>query len=276
MRLIGGKDYYDSGLAFGQDGSVLFVRTGDERMSDQEMHDLLGLPRVSFAGRLVDASHAQDAGVRRQSRDMFRDEVNHSVEVRRDGRAVRHDVSLAQTILCGTVRNGMFVKAYEPYGFRTEVDERWIWTREGLDAYATQHGLAVREGEDREDSYALGRFQRVVASRWFEPRRLHSAALDALVERRIVVASRAPADRFRSEDGTWRPWRINQKSLGEIGFAKAVGPYEAFQEISMWVGGVLPADGPRTVQIVDDVVKLQKHGFDHPTSFRRGKASPRP
>jgi hypothetical protein len=275
MRLIGGKDYYDSGLAFGQDDSVLFVRTGDERMSDQEMHALLGLPRVSFAGRLVDAAQAQDPGMRRQSRDMFRDEVNHSVEVRRDGRAIRHDVSLAQVILCGTVRTGMFVKAYEPYGFRTEVDERWIWTREGLDAYAAQHGLAVREGIEREDAHALVRFERVGTSRWFEPRRLRGAALDAVVERRIVVASRAPADRFRSEDGTPRPWRINQGSLGEIGFAKAVGPYEAFQEISMWVGGVLPADGPRTVQIVDDVVKLQKHGFDHPTSFRRGKAKPR-
>lgn len=275
MRLIGGKDYYDSGLAFGQDDSVMFVRTGDERMSDQEMHSLLGLPRVSFAGRLVDGEQGHVPGNRRQTRDMFRDEVNHSVEVRRDGRIVRHDVSLAQVILCGTVRMGMFVKAYQPYGIRTEVDERWIWTREGLDSYVAQHGLAVREGFEREDAYASGRFERVASSRWFEPRRLRSGPLDALVEKRIVVASRAPADRYRSEDGTYRPWRINQGSLGEIGFAKAIGPYEAFQEISMWVGGVLPNDGPKTVQIVDDVIKLQKHGFDHPTSFRRGKAEPR-
>ena len=274
MRIIGGKDYYDSGLAFGQDETVRFVRTGDERMSDATMRTILGMKALSYAGGLMDGTRSEGKA-RRATRDAFRQEINHHVEVRRDGRAVRHEVSLAQVVLCGTIRNGMHVRAYQPYGMRTEVDERWIWTHAGLQAYVEQHGLAIREGDESIRPQTESSFERMSTSRWFEPRRVRGDALGRLIERRIVVASRAPDDRHQGPEGVHMPWRMNQDSLKDIGFAKAVDPYTAFQEISMWVGGVLPDAGPDTVQIVDDVIKIQKHGFDHPTSFRRPKAEHR-
>lgn len=275
MRLIGGKDYYDSGLAFGQDDSVLFVRTGDERMSDDEMLPLMGVGRLSSAGRLVDPNGKSGSEQRRRTTFAFQDRDDHSVSIRHGWNTLRHDVSYVQAMLCGVLRSGMHVTASMAYGMRERIDERWIWTREGLDAYVKEHGLAVIDGDETPDRWIHGDCERVSLARWFEPRPLSPQAVESVVSRRIVVATRAPGDRFRDENGKTRPWRINQPSLGEIGFAKAVDPYAAFQEISMWMGGVIPKDGPKTVQIVDDVVKLQKHGFDHPTSFRRGKADPR-
>lgn len=274
MRIIGGKDYYDSGLAFGQDEAVRFVRTGDERMSDATMQSILGTRTLSYAGGLMDGTRTDD-GARRATRGAFRQEINHHVEVRRDGRIVRHEVSLAQVVLCGTIRNGMHVRAYQPYGTRTDVDARWIWTHAGLQAYVDQHGLVIREGDESVRPQTESAFERMSTTRWFEPRSVRGDALGRLIERRIVVASRAPDDRHHGPQGIHMPWRINQDSLKDIGFAKAVDPYTAFQEISMWVGGVLPDDGPETIQIVDDVIKIQKHGFDHPTSFRRSKAERR-
>lgn len=54
--------------------------------------------------------------------------------------------------------------------------------------------------------------------------------------------------------------------LKDVQFFKAVDPFTAFQEISMYISGVLGVDAPDTVTI-SDVEKARKHGYDK-TSFR--------
>jgi hypothetical protein len=63
------------------------------------------------------------------------------------------------------------------------------------------------------------------------------------------------------------PVQINPFTLKGIGFAKAIDPYTAFQELSMWIGGVLGGNSPETVSITDDKVLAESHGFDK-ESFR--------
>ena len=41
----------------------------------------------------------------------------------------------------------------------------------------------------------------------------------------------------------------------------------------MWLSGVLPSNRTPIVEITDDKIKIAKHGFHHPTSFRRPKQS---
>lgn len=60
----------------------------------------------------------------------------------------------------------------------------------------------------------------------------------------------------------------NPHGLKKLGFAKAVDPYTAYQELSMWVGGVLAGESPKTVKITDDKVLIENHGFDKVFSFR--------
>jgi hypothetical protein len=63
-------------------------------------------------------------------------------------------------------------------------------------------------------------------------------------------------------------YRVNPPDLKKYGFAKALDPYTAYQELSMWVGGVLCGQSPAVVEITDDKTILEGHGFDNKISFR--------
>lgn len=61
---------------------------------------------------------------------------------------------------------------------------------------------------------------------------------------------------------------VNPFTLKKLGFAKALNPYTAFQELSMWIGGVLGGTSPEIVRITDDKTLIENHGFDNKISFR--------
>lgn len=61
---------------------------------------------------------------------------------------------------------------------------------------------------------------------------------------------------------------VNPATLYQLGFAKAIDPYTAFQELSMWIGGVLGGTSPEIVTIKDDKALIEGHGFDNRFSFR--------
>ena len=63
-------------------------------------------------------------------------------------------------------------------------------------------------------------------------------------------------------------FQVNPYTLKQLGFAKALDPYSAFQELSMWIGGVLGGTSPEIVTIKDDKTLIEGHGFDNRFSFR--------
>lgn len=63
-------------------------------------------------------------------------------------------------------------------------------------------------------------------------------------------------------------FRVNPYNLKTLDFARAVDPYTAFQELSMWIGGVLGGASPEIVKIKDDKTLIENHGFDNRFSFR--------
>lgn len=62
-------------------------------------------------------------------------------------------------------------------------------------------------------------------------------------------------------------FEVNPLGLKQLGFAKALDPYTAFQELSMWIGGILGGTSPEMVKITDDKVLIENHGYDK-HSFR--------
>jgi hypothetical protein len=90
-------------------------------------------------------------------------------------------------------------------------------------------------------------------------------AYDWLVLNRIAVAV---LDASRAGWG----WLVNADVLKTVEFQKKVTAWEAMQELSMFVGGVLPKEGAPMVEITDQTVKIAKHGFDK-YSFRKQPAS---
>lgn len=275
MRIIGGHDYYDSGMAWGRDDSVLFLRNGDRKMSIEELRGAAPLPRSVCSGGLRSTERqTDDRHVRYRSEDK-----NAFFDVQHDG--IHHTTWVGQVLLCGTMHRGVFVEARQPYGISRDVDRRWIWTSEGLRAYAADHGLIVEDGKaGTTKTWASDNSTRreveveiQTLDKWFEPVVLSGAAREGLIANRITIASRNPLELYGTDaDGKIRSWMIDQDTLSAMDFAKAVDPYTAFQELSMWFGGVLPRNGPPMVEITDDKVKIAKHGFHHPTSFRKAKA----
>lgn len=275
MRIIGGHDYYDSGLAYGQDEKLVFLRNGDRRATSAEMTDRYHLPLA-----LLGASFKGGTSVDRDWHGVTTRHHLHSVQTRGDGRTMRHDVSHAEVVLCGKLYRGIRIESYEPYGIRRDHGTRWFWKADALRAFAEENGLALDEGiAGSEQKWAGGVGARrqievpvLTLNQWFEPVQLDGRALEALVSDRVTIAYRTPEGYPpRNADNEVLAWAIDQAGLREMEFAKAVDPYTAFQEISMWKGGVLPSDGPDMVEITDDKVKIAKAGFHHPTSFRRAK-----
>jgi hypothetical protein len=62
-------------------------------------------------------------------------------------------------------------------------------------------------------------------------------------------------------------WDVNADTLGSVQFAKVFDPFQAYQEIEMYVGGVL-SGRENSMATVSDEVRAQKHGMDK-TSFRK-------
>lgn len=276
MRIIGGHDYYDSGLAYGRDDAVIFLRSGDRRATTLEMHERFHLPYAYCAARI-----GRKDQTRARQGQFGRHELG-SVETWSEGRTLRHEVSHATVILCGRLHRGVHIKTTEPYGISRGLGERWIWNADALRAFATDNGLELDEGSNGirqgwASHEVAGGGRRIDAqlqdlATWFEPVALAGPALDAFVSQRVTIASMNPLEYPpHNQVRQALAWRIDQPSLAEMEFAKAVDPYTAFQEIAMWKGGVLPSDGPPVVEITDDKVKIAKAGFHHPTSFRRAK-----
>ena len=268
MRIIGGKDYYDAGAAWGQDESVVFVRNGKRALSDIQMHCEIGLTVYFCSGGLVPPSGETNAARKRAEQRYWglRD-----IEI--DG--VLYRQRTGQVLLAGTLYRGLeLVRGDARQG-------QWFWTLDAMDAFAQGHGFSLHEGDSRSGSMEFAhpvtrnrmpaRTERVPLSRWFEPLPLDGRVRDAVVLAGITIASNDPSVPPPFIDDDQRPWAVDQPTLAAMDFARALDPYSAHQEIAMWVGGVLPAPAPKMVEITDDKAKIAKAGFHHPTSFRRGK-----
>lgn len=60
-------------------------------------------------------------------------------------------------------------------------------------------------------------------------------------------------------------------SLSDLDFATTVSPFTAYQNIEMFISGVLGGSSPKTLEI-SDIHRLEAHGFDKKKSFRKEKS----
>ncbi len=266
MRVIGGKDYWD-GAAWGmRDDSVVFLRKGDRALSRGDAVGLGLLAAPLVAGAELVSGGAIPYGLHGETGYLHQHEKNgEASEHRRRGIAVQHD--------------GLH---HEVWPLRVTVASRqWqgviAWTSARRSVLGHEQRIFWSEGEIQ--SWAAGHGFRFVASRRFGMSARKGAppfrdffgeippnqpTADALAQAGIVTAVDAPRGSSVFRD---TPVRIDADELKEFGFYRVLSAPEAYQEIAMWVGGVLPRPGALTVEITDDRVKAAKHGMDK-WSFR--------
>ena len=248
MRIIYGRDYYDSAMAYGHDTYVTFVRERNHFCDDKFVGQGQNYPPV--LDLRLHSSNPQDSW-----RYSFADRPFQIVEGKD-----RISVSLhfAQVIICGKRYRGICL-----YRFATNEYE-YIWNKSDISRWFEKYGLTPRvyswSIKDPE------RHANTLLEQYFAVENVKKESLAWLIENKITVLTYlSKLDKLK--------WRINGDNLKDLQFYKAVDPYTLFQEIEMWLGGVLPGAGNPMVQITDDSIKVAKHGFDKFSFRKQGKTS---
>jgi len=248
MRIIGGRDYYDSGMALGHDEHVVFVREKDRWLPAQDAARDAALPYEALRLRYLDA---------------------------RTGDVVRHDsyeaslvhggatflVRRVTAVVCGKLHRGLDVERSASWPHPSQ-DRAVLWTLESLNEWLARFGLRAEDGAKE----WFEREGRVRLPGYFGAKDLPPKAMDYVVANRIAVMTFVDKPAWGANEAC--AWRVNGDDLKDIQFYRVMDAYTLFQEIEMWVGGVLASSGNPMVEIKDDKVKAAKHGFDE-WSFRK-------
>lgn len=162
------------------------------------------------------------------------------------------DLKHLRVIFCSKIYYGVEICSSGTYHYFWQADKLRAWE-------ASQRGVEIkvhnRYWRDWKKKYTLEDYFAVVEA----PADLR----DFMITNRYAIILK----KQRGNGQQAECW-MNPHGLKKIGFAKAIDPYTAYQELSMWVGGVLAGESPQIVKIVSDKVLLEGHGFDNVFSFR--------
>jgi hypothetical protein len=241
MRILGGHDYYDTALAFGRDETLVFVRAAATKARTiKEMEAPLRPPperTVTFGSHdfMRNTTHLHD-------------DVEYMVYPR-------------VVWFAGRRHGGMQVTRYGRGWKQGAMSDLWFWDVERFNEFLSSIGASLREpGKGRDIDASINTAS--VGAFFMDAGR--DAEVSWLVDQRISIAI-SETDRWTNSEEA--AWRIDSDGLKAIHFQRRVTPYDAFQLLSQWVGGVLPRAGSEMVVIRDEKTMLNKHGMDK-WSFR--------
>lgn len=247
MRIIGGRDFYDGGLALGRDEDVVFVRA---KHSEAEVVRPDG---VSIAAPM------ERIGLMTRDRKLAKANGN-AFGFHYDNEVMRGDSRYRFTTACawfaGKRYGGVRVVNRTYVGSRPP-EERWFWSREEFEGFLGGIGVSLRRQSGFRDGYHLD------ASSIGD----HFSGEGSEAERSWVIEN-GVAVAIWIDDYGQEGWKLNTDGLKSIDFVRVMDAYSAFQELSMFVGGVMTRLGNSMVEITDDKVKAAKHGFND-WSFRK-------
>jgi hypothetical protein len=252
MRIIGGRDYYDSALSYGHDPSLVFVR--GETLLEAEEAARHGLFSSHLGGLLrAERDAAEPDGPRRHGHRWPGTAGTGTVRVR----GTEYSLSFPTVIVAGRRYQGIRAEVGRLVrAAGVEPSVTYCWSEPQFSHWLRQHQLAFGADDDARRAY-------------FKPASVPAPVRELVMERRWTILARDPCGGWCELSRAWprAPWHVDRPVLRHVGFARAVPPHLLFQEIEMWLGGVL-ADAGKPLITVSDRDRAAKHGMDH-TSFRR-------
>ena len=247
MRIIGGRDYYDSALAYGQDDDVVFVRD-EKEFSNNNCPLYSGYPHDLLANH-----HWSKPAIE------IRDPVRGPILL---------DLLPVSIYVAGTHQGGIKVRE-QTSGAKVEV----FWDYSKFEKWVASYGKSIgtpNRYKWQTNTPEMDAFPNLRA--FMAPRLASPEQLTWLIDNRVVTAiwcNHTLESYYRRKPVMWHCNSSNKAwMLTEYDFQKAMDPFSMFQEISMFVSGVLPRNPNPMVEITDDKVKVAKHGFDK-WSFRK-------
>lgn len=215
MRIVGGRDYYDGAMAYGQDQTVVFVRHKDKTIPSDE------LPLVNL-------------------------------------RYKPYDICVINVYFAGKLYVGLRTPHFETrYTYAGMGKYHYFWDAKSFLEYMKKSAPLVNFNLNETSVHDF------FNNNGKEDHR------DLLIKKRITIAYFILSGHGLRYNLSENVWNIDSFDLKSIEFAKVKDPFTAFQEIAMWISGVLPMEPPNMVKIVDEDIRIAKRGFDPKTSFRK-------
>jgi len=158
-----------------------------------------------------------------------------------------------RVVFCSKVYYGVEIarKGALLYFWQADKIRTWAASQKTIEVKVGHHHWSSRKKEYKLETY-------------FEPKEASASLRDFMITNRYAIILEMESGDYRQQRKCW----MNPYGLKSIGFQKALDPYTAYQELSMWVGGVLAGESPKTVKITSDKVLLEGHGFDNVFLFR--------
>lgn len=241
MRIFGnGKDYYDGVRAYGAERNVIFHRSVYEYADSHENPFKTLQYRFLGFGSLTSTL----LGKRRLV-----------------GNAPYFYpiyVWIAGTLYCGVV-----------VLYANSNKRKFLWTFEKFQEVLDKEQIYQEDAGWWRKSADVFRNYQHITEQYFTPKKADDWQLNYLIENQISTGITEYDRGYDPKDHhcPYMKWRFNTDGLKSTGIQKIVDPQQAYQELSMWIGGVLQQPKP-IVEITDDKVILAKHGMDH-WSFRK-------
>ena len=254
MRIIGGKDYYDSARAYGADPAHVLVRN-HEQFTQHDLPD--DFPFEGFANQFP-----VSFGIKNPIKNPIH---NRDLDIRLGTVVVFFAGKIYKAIRAETAHPGVLVtpSRYE----KPEYKYSYLWSMQDFEEWFEFNRKHIRE--DRMTSTKPRDWRRLdyegvaaVAEKVLRVRELTPEQMKWVVDNKVSIIT---GEYFSRSDNT--NWTINSDFLGDYEFARVLDPYTAFQELAMWVGGILPGNENPMVSISDED-RASKHGMDK-WSFRR-------
>ena len=242
MRIVGHKfkDYYDTVQAYGQDSGTIFVRKTEERdvSDDQGLNKIFAQQGHNIGSRYFSDSIYRDSDLRNKESELI--------------------LMPATVIFTGV--------AYPVI----RVIEKLEKPKVSGSSYSYHVMSHFYEAQELADFLTARGFDMTKEVGWFECRATRFKKLqkffepidisDWAIKNRVVIALAYVCNMRDSKI------IINPK-LSEIEFWKKMDAYKAYQEISMFISGVLSNTGGEMVEIAD-TYRIKMHGYDN-MSFRK-------
>ena len=241
MHIIGGKDYYDVALSMGIDPRIVLLRGKSKSIP-------------------VSATAVRDSSKQRHSSEPLEGDggslLGRYLEIKNlryyGGSVAGTEFRSIAVVFCTKVYRGALINGH--------LRDEGIWSADKMRDWA-------RKEKNREVVVRQNwRDEKMTLEQYFTPFDAPDALRNYMIANKIsIMVEEEQKAMYAHQEKTFQ---VNPFTLSKIGFAKALDPYTAFQELSMWIGGVLGGTSPEIVTIKDDRVLIENHGFDNRFSFR--------
>lgn len=237
MRIISKeRDYYDSVQMYGQDQGVVYIRNKDFVEEDLANDTINKFYKIKSKNTSYYHHPLGDGSTYRK------------VRIAESG----------SIFFCGDRHNFIITERTIGCGMMSRTEKRFHYSMESLDSYIDELNL-----KDEKEPYYRKISKNLIVD--FFNNLKTEPNLHFEINAPIFIISA-----FRDDEVRYMSWKTRvQKNpiLSDYNFAAVKDPYSAYQELDMFISGVMGGKSPVVVNISDDDMKQQK-GFGHKYAFK--------